>query len=165
MGQKRTPQQLQQIADVKGRALAYLDKGQMHITTLRDHLQLTDPEGARLLEAALREARDKDKRVEQVQGKRGLWRGVTPGQQPLPVGQPPSISALTGLKEETVEVLRAEMAQSTVSFPTCAAPRAADWLGTVLEVSGKLAAGGHDQFRWRFLQIAALALRAYEAMS
>lgn len=83
---RRTPQQTQQIADVKTRALCILDAdGPLNVQVLRDRLKLPGQDGVRLLETALREARDKDKRAEQVQGRRGVWRSVQPGQQPLPV--------------------------------------------------------------------------------
>ncbi len=89
MATKRSPQQLLQIADTKTGVLRLLDtEGPLNVQVIRDRLKLQGQEGVRLLETALKVARDVDHRAEQVEGKRGVWRSVRPGQQPLPVGQP-----------------------------------------------------------------------------
>jgi len=97
---KRTSQQLKLIADTKANALTLLDtEGPLHVRVLQDRLKLQGQDGVRLLEVVLREARDQDKRAEQVQGKRGVWRSVKPGQQALPVPPQPQGLTLTQLQQ------------------------------------------------------------------
>lgn len=169
MATKRSPQQLLQIADTKTGVLRLLDtEGPLNVQVIRDRLKLQGQEGVRLLETALKVARDVDHRAEQVEGKRGVWRSVRPGQQPLPVGQQPAqavdLAALTGLKAETVEALRAGLLR--VKAHPDSTLDAGDHLGAVLAEAGEIAAARTaEKERLGFLYVATVALRAYEAMS
>lgn len=164
MGKQRTPAQLAQIQDFKDKTLAWLDHeaAPRTVQQIRDHLGITTLEQGRALETALKEAREVDRRAEQVQGRRGVWRSVKPGQQPLPVppaAPGPDLAALSGLQADTVAALKARLGAVLVASDA----KTAQWLGRVLTEAGMLAAGSCDQFKGRFLEIAAIALRAYEA--
>lgn len=166
---KRTPQQLQQIADTKTAALALLDaEGPLHVRVLQDRLKLQGQEGVRLLEIVLREARDKDKRAVQVEGKRGTWRAIQPGQQPLPVppaAPAPDLLALTGLRPGTIDLLRNRLARARDLHPNVGYG-AGDYLGALLVEAGEVAGARMDEHRRdEFLDVAVVALRAYEALS
>lgn len=109
MGKQRTPEQLAQIKDYKDKALLWLDhEGEpRHVQQIRDHLGIGDSMPAvRALETALKQARDEDRRLVQIEGRKGMWRSVRPGQQPLPV--PPAAPALP-LQPATIAALKVEL--------------------------------------------------------
>lgn len=163
--------------EMKAKALGVLEglKGEdIHIKALRDRLAIKPDDGQaiRVLELALREARDEH---HAAQGKaRGWWRWAQPVQQPLPTPPPaPSIEALTGLRAKTVQALEARLGYARQKHAN-AGYEAGDYLAALLSEVAEVARGMRDPggdftteqiVAYEYLDVAVVALRAYEALA
>lgn len=163
--------------EMKGRALGVLEglKGEdLHIKALRDRLGLKPDDGQaiRVLELALREARDEH---HAAQGKaRGWWKWAQPVQQPLPTPPPATdLAALTGLRAKTVQALEARLGHARKEHANTGY-EAGDYLAALLSEVAEVARGMRDPggdftteqiVAYEFLDVAVVSLRAYEALA
>lgn len=177
MSTRMTGDRLAAHHEMKAKALGVLEglKGEdIHIKALRDRLAIKpdDVQAIRVLELALREARDDH---HAAQGKaRGWWRWAQPVQQPLPTpAAAPDLAALTGLRAKTVEALR-ERLQHARQKHANTGYEAGDYLAALLYEVAEVARGMRDPggdftteqiVAYEFLDAAVVALRAYEAIS
>lgn len=173
---KMTGARLTAHNDLKRRALEILSGLQgedIQIEALRDRLGLTTDEERRHLSLALESLRDEDHKA--ARGRCiGWWKWAEPVQQPLPTPPlVPSIEALTGLRAKTVQALEARLGHARKEHANTGY-EAGDYLAALLSEVAEVAKGMRDPggdftteqiVAYEFLDVAVVALRAYEALS
>jgi hypothetical protein len=146
-------------------ALDALDGRDIQIEALRERLGIgpDDAYQRQVLKYALDEIKGRDtaKRGRAV----GWWRSSVPVQQPLPV---PRVNDLTGLKPQTVEVLRERLVHARQEHPN-EGYSIAEWQAALLSELTEVAVAAVDDIAERprmvrdeLLDVAVVALRAYE---